>query len=55
MPYTGGVVGRKGKVGERTSKAIAQVQASGAIILGSTNISEACMWHESINNVSALQ
>ncbi len=54
MPYTGGIIGRLGKVGENTSSPIKQAQDAGAIILGSTNISEACMWHESINMVNSF-
>lgn len=51
MPFTGGLVGRMSKVGHTISPAVDQAQRSGAIVLASTNISEACMWHESINNV----
>ena len=52
LPYTGGLVGRKGVVGQKTAPAVTQVQQdTGAIVLASTNISEACMWHESTNHV----
>ena len=52
MPYTAGLVGRKGVVGRETGPVLRQVQQhTGAIILASTNISEACMWHESTNHV----
>lgn len=37
--------------GTNTAVAIKQLQDSGAIVLGSTNISEACMWHESHNTI----
>lgn len=52
LPFTGGLMGRKGVVGHVTAPAVAQVQQlTGAIVLASTNISEACMWHESTNHV----
>ena len=52
FPYTAGLVGRKGIVGRKTAPAVRQVQEqTGAIVLASANISEACMWHESSNHV----
>lgn len=51
FPYTGGLVGRRDCTGVAMTPAIQQLQNAGVIILCSTNISEACMWHESINNV----
>lgn len=52
FPLTGGLVGRKGVVGKVTGPVLTQVQQqTGAIILATTNISEACMWHESTNHV----
>ena len=52
MPYTAGLVGRKGVLGRVTGPVVTQVQTlTGAIVLASTNISEACMWHESCNHV----
>lgn len=52
LPYTAGLVGRKGTVGRVTGPVLTQVQQqTGAIVLASTNISEACMWHESTNHV----
>jgi fatty acid amide hydrolase 2 len=52
MPYTAGIYGRKGIVGTDMCSALAKLQQNeGAIILGSTNVSEACMYHESSNHV----
>lgn len=52
FPYTAGLVGRRGKMGRITGPVVKQVQTqTGAIVLASTNISEACMWHESTNHV----
>jgi hypothetical protein len=51
LPYTAGIVGRRAVVGVKTAAAVEQLQQAGAVVLGSTNVSEACMWHESVNNV----
>lgn len=51
MPFTGGLIGRKGIVGSCTGPVIQKVQEAGAIVFASTNTSEACMYHESINHV----
>jgi hypothetical protein len=51
LPYTVGIVGRKGKVGKNINPGILQLQEAGAIVLASTNVSEGTMWHESSNQV----
>ena len=51
MPFTSGVVSRKHIVGTNTAPAVREAQRSGAIVLAVTNISEGCMWHESINRL----
>ena len=51
MPFTGGVVGRKHVVGESNSPVVQQCMDAGMIVLGVTNTSEACMFHESNNLV----
>ena len=52
LPYTAGLYGRKGIVGTKVCAALAQVQErGGAIIIASTNTSEACMYHESSNHI----
>lgn len=52
MPYTAGIAGRVGTLGARSAVAIENViRSSGAIVLATTNVSEGCMWHESVNNV----
>jgi fatty acid amide hydrolase 2 len=51
MPYTAGMSGRCGIVGLKTGSALSQVENHGAIIIGCTNVSEGCMWHESFNQV----
>jgi fatty acid amide hydrolase 2 len=51
MPYSAGCMGRKDLKGTVSAPAISQLQSRGVIVLASTNVSEACMWHESINTV----
>jgi fatty acid amide hydrolase 2 len=51
MPFSGGLWGRRDVVGLSTGPVISQVQRDGAIIFASTNTSEACMYHESVNHV----
>ena len=51
MPYTGGVVGRMGARGSKNSVAVQQAIDAGMIVIGSSNISEGCMFHESNNLV----
>ena len=49
LPFTAGIVGRRGRVGVETCPAIARL--SGQPILATTNVSEACMFHESCNAI----
>ena len=49
MPYTGGIVGRTGIVGKKISTTVEQAINHGMIVLGTSNISEGCMFHESNN------
>lgn len=51
MEQTSGLVRRKGIVADRDASAVARIKASGAIPLGTTNLSELCMWMESNNKV----
>ena len=51
MPYTGGIVGRIGVRGSKNSVAVRQAIDAGMIVIGSSNISEGCMFHESNNLV----
>eukprot|EP00943_MAST-04B_sp_MAST-4B-sp1_P002260 g2260.t1 len=51
MPYTGGIVGRKGTTGINTSTTVQQAIEHGMIVIGTSNISEGCMFHESNNLV----
>ena len=51
QPYTGGIVGRKGRVGMHNSPVVQQCMDAGMIVLGVTNTSEGCMFHESNNQV----
>lgn len=51
MPFTGGLLGRKDVVGLTTGPVISKVQHEGAIVFASTNTSEACMYHESLNHI----
>jgi fatty acid amide hydrolase 2 len=51
MPFTSGLVARKGVRAERDAVGVARLRAAGAIPLGVTNTSELCMWMESNNRV----
>ncbi len=51
MPQTSGIVARRGIVADRDADAVARLRAAGAIPLGVTNTSEACMWMETVNRV----
>src|SRR6185437_11141437 len=51
MPFTSGLVARKGARAERDAVGVARLRAAGAIPLGVTNVSELCMWMESNNRV----
>lgn len=51
MPYTSGLVARKGVVADRDAPSVARLKEAGAIPLGVTNTSELCMWMETSNRV----
>jgi len=51
MPNTAGIPSRRGVVARHDATAVARVRAAGAIPLGVTNTSEACMWLESVNPI----
>ena len=51
MPYTAGVVARRGQTAPETASTAARLLAAGAIPLGVTNTSELTMWIESDNRV----
>jgi fatty acid amide hydrolase 2 len=51
MPFTSGVVARRGQVATETAPAAARLLAAGAIHLGATNTSELTMWVESENRL----
>lgn len=51
LPYTCGIFSRRHMVGTHTSVAVKHAMHAGAIVLGTTNISEGLMWHESFNQV----
>ena len=53
-PYTAGILSRKGEKGREMSTAVLRLRQSGMPILGTTNVSEACMFHESNNVVYGL-
>ena len=49
MPYSAGIYGRRRIMGTQHATAIHRLERLGGfVILGSTNISEACMWFEVI-------
>ena len=51
MPWTAGLVARKGVRAERDAPTVARYRAAGLIPIGVTNTSELCMWFESDNRV----
>jgi fatty acid amide hydrolase 2 len=51
MEHTSGLVRRKGIIATEDAPTVARIKASGAIPLGTTNVSELCMWMESSNKV----
>jgi len=51
MEQTSGLVERKGMRAAADATAVARLKAAGAIPLGTTNVSELCMWMESNNKV----
>lgn len=51
FPYTNGLMCRRGRLGQAAGPAVRRIEAEGFIVLGTSNISEACMWMESYNLV----
>jgi fatty acid amide hydrolase 2 len=51
MPQTAGLVARKGYIAPEDGETVSRLRSSGAIPMGSTNLSELCMWLESDNRV----
>ena len=51
QPFTAGVVYRRGRIGVENSPPVARLQAAGCVLVGVTNTSESCMFHESANPV----
>lgn len=54
MPFTSGLVARRGKVADHDAVTVARLKRAGAIPLGVTNVSELCMWMESNNRVYGI-
>ena len=54
LPYTAGVKSRMNQVGSKYATCICRAMEAGIIILGGTNTSEACMFHESSNTIYGL-
>lgn len=52
MPFTSGLVARRGVVGVKDCPAVSRLRrGGGAVVLGVANTSEACMWYEADNRV----
>lgn len=51
MPWTSGLLARKGTVAEEDAITVTRLREAGAIVMGVTNLSELCMWMESDNPV----
>lgn len=51
MPNSSGLYARRNVIADRDATAVARLRKAGAIPLGVTNISELCMWMESVNKV----
>jgi fatty acid amide hydrolase 2 len=51
FPRTSGLVSRKDHIMEEDAEAVRRIRSTGAIPLGITNVSELCMWMESINRL----
>ncbi|XP_022619857.1 fatty-acid amide hydrolase 2 [Seriola dumerili] len=54
MPYTTGVISRRGVVATVDAPPVALLKRAGAIPLGVTNTSELCMWCESHNHLNGI-
>ena len=51
LPFTAGSASLLGQLGTEAGSAMRRLQEAGIIILGTTNVSEGCMFHESANPV----
>lgn len=51
LPHSGGLVARAGLLSRSDAEIVARMKRAGAILLGTTNISELAMWWESDNRV----
>lgn len=51
MPHTGGLLAREGMLAYRDATVVSNMKRAGAILLGTTNISELGMWWDSDNPV----
>ena len=54
LPFTSGIHARMGMLGKVDSVTMKRARRDGLIIVGTTNTSEGCMFHESINPVYGL-
>lgn len=54
MPFTTGMISRRGVVATVDSPVVALLKRAGAIPLGVTNTSELCMWLESNNHLYGI-
>jgi fatty acid amide hydrolase 2 len=54
MRNTGGLWARRAVVAAQDATAVRRLREAGAIVLGTTNVSELCMWMESDNTVYGL-
>lgn len=54
MPFTTGVISRRGIVATVDAPPVALLKRAGAIPLGVTNTSELCMWSESHNHLNGI-
>ena len=51
FPQTGGLLYRKNSIATENATCVQRILDSGAIVIGTTNVSELCMWMESNNKV----
>lgn len=51
MPHSAGLLARRDVIARHDATGVARIRSAGAIPLGVTNVSELCMWMESVNFV----
>lgn len=51
MRQTGGLFSRRGCVAGEEATAVARLRKAGAVVMGTTNVSELCMWMETSNKI----